>query len=211
MVSAQISASAEGSIEEEAEVRSGLRARIVYNDGYGSGIEIGPLDFAGVSRVQIREDVERKTAGKGRDARQLPTFQDPASRSFRKARLTSTERYLPAIVEDQALSHVEIGIATLRLQIKRIAWELFVARRRHQWVRSIVNGVRPGIRGLERQPLGEPFCNICLQRVIDRRSAVGVQFRMQKRVVVHGVKGQQPRFGAEPEIVELQSGLITLP
>src|SRR5215469_8474240 len=211
MVSAQISASSEWGSREETKVRASLRPRIVHNDWRTSRIKIRPLDLAGMSGVQVCEDVERQTTGKGSDAGKLPTFQNPAGDPFGEALLTSAHRYLPTVVEYQALSHIEIRIPALRLQVERIARELFIARRGHQGVRSIVNGVRPGIRGLERQPLEEPFCHIRLQRVIDRRSAVGVQFRMQKRVVVHGVKGQQPRFGAEPEIVELQSGLITLP
>src|SRR6266446_2336483 len=124
--------------------------------------------------------------------------------------MSSADRNLPRIVEDQPLPHVEVGISSLGGQVKRVSWEFLVAGSRHQRVGRVIDGMRPCVRALDSKATRKSLRDVHLQCVIDRGGRPRKECRMEEGVVVDSIERQYSRFGTEIKIVELKSSLIAL-
>ena len=76
-IAPKIASPAKWSVSEKPEIWTGLCAGVAYRDRGAVRIEIRTLNFPSVRCVQVREDIERKAAGEGRNAGELPAFEDP--------------------------------------------------------------------------------------------------------------------------------------
>src|SRR6266567_5828668 len=120
-------------------------------------------------------------------------------------RMSAAEGQIPTVVDRQPLPHIEVRVPSLRGQVQGVARKaLVVASRWSERVGGVVNGMRQGVRSLDRKSVGHTLRDVGLQSVVDGRSRVVEKLRVQKSVIVDGVEGKYALFGAEVQSVELQ-------
>src|SRR6185312_17480955 len=86
------------------------------------------------------------------------------------------ERQVNNVIQDEALPQVEIRVAALGTKVERVARKTMFVRTRLQRIGCIVDGMGPGIGGLELYSAVEAAREFCLQRMISR-----IRCRLQQR------------------------------
>src|SRR5579863_8630622 len=109
----------------------------------------------------------------------------------------------PGVVEYEALSHIEVGIAAFGSKIEGVARKFIITGSWGQRVRGVVDGMCPRVRRLEHEIVRHPLRNVRLQRVIDGRRGVIENLRVQESIVVDRIEGQTARLSTKPKIVKL--------
>src|SRR5256885_4991098 len=99
--------------------------------------------------------------------------------------LVQAERQFVEVVDHATVPYVEVRVAALRSEIKRVARESPVTSSRRERVGRIVDRMRERIRSADLQAMPHSLANLYLQSVVSRVRNRLLQERLEECVVVH--------------------------
>src|SRR5262249_34560107 len=137
--------------------------------------------------------------------------QGPVTKRSIDPLVVELERQRVDHVADEAMTHVETGIATLRTKstckARRITWEHAFTCLRIEWIWRVVDGVTYRIRRLKRAlpparlAARQVLRNSKLSRVIGRVTQREVQVRLEERCVHRAVEEVTRRIKRVDDVV----------
>ena len=101
------------------------------------------------------------------NAGQRPPFENTADEAAAEMPAAAANVGFINEIDQGAMTDIEIGIATFRLQVEGVEWEVSVVASGYEGVIHVVDGVRIRVGGLELEAVRELLLQVDLHAMVD--------------------------------------------